>query len=155
MTSARGITLIEVLVATAVLGVLGVATLQASAVAAMLRRSTAERLDMSRECEALLDTAMAMPYDDLVVAEAEGSTQGPLGGTQSPRGVQTVGGTRGGQAVTTSKRMVISYVDPANPTRVVTSDMGIKRILVQITRGGRTVARVYALRSRAADEALP
>mgnify|MGYP001453169682 CR=1 FL=1 len=70
MKTARGVTLVEVLIATAVLGVLGVASLQASAVAASLRKGTAERLAIARQCEALLDTAIALPYDDLIVADA-------------------------------------------------------------------------------------
>jgi prepilin-type N-terminal cleavage/methylation domain-containing protein len=142
MNTPRGITLVEVLIATAVLGVLGVASLQASAVAASLRRGTAERLAMSRQCEALIDTALALPYDDLVVADATLEVEAVSGGGDAVSG--------GAQT-----RVAISYVDPDDPSTVVGSDMGLKLIVVQITKNGRNIARVHALRSRASDRALP
>lgn len=161
----RGFTLIEATISLVIVSVVAVAGLGAVSIARKSRAS-------------INDTILARTYADLVMAEVlskryrdaaePGNPLGPDsaddvaglwarladdvddydGFTISPISDATMQALSGGEW---GAGISVSWVDPADPTQVVASESGVKRVTVGVFKGNRVVLRVKALRTIGAD----
>ncbi len=156
-------TLAEVVIAMAVLGIVLVSLLQGSAVSVGMQRASANRLTGDALARELLETVCALPY-------AEGSA-GPgveageittdrttfddlddfNGWSESPP-ARFDGSPMPGLPAW-SREVSVALVDPSDPAVVVGSDQGAKLVVVRVERDSELVATLERVRYRAMDGA--
>jgi len=160
-----GFSLVEVALATVIVGGLLVAAMNLAGAAASARQLASDRSRAVLLAEALLNECMAMPY-----ADPDGSaTLGPDpdestgsraafddvddydGWKESPPADRTGGELDGYPGWT--RECEVDWVNATEPARVSATETGVKRITVTVSRRGQVVSRVLALRTAGVDAA--
>ncbi|HYF14222.1 MAG TPA: prepilin-type N-terminal cleavage/methylation domain-containing protein [Phycisphaerales bacterium] len=154
----RGFSLIEAVLASAIVAVLASAALTAAGKAASSRRTANDGALGSQLAHDLARWIATLPYEDTNGVPTFGVDPDDLamgddvddfdGIGQSPPVDDT------GEALASaewSRTVTVSYVNPGNPTLTVGYDTGLKRIDVIVKRGGTVRGKASVLRSRAWD----
>jgi prepilin-type N-terminal cleavage/methylation domain-containing protein len=163
-TTSRGFTLLETLLATAMLGVLTVASMQLVTNAVRLRTAANDQTGAMLLAQSLADEISTLPYED--PTDAAG-TIGPEADEPTDRrsafddvddyhnfaesGCCEKDGTciPGGQAY--RRTVTVEFMNNADPRVTNDTDMGIKRVTVRVERSGKVVGEIRLIRSRAVD----
>lgn len=157
----RAFSMVEVLIASAIVSGLVVASLDAAGMVFRARRLNVDGTTGPALAQELLEEAMAMPYED---PQTPGSAIGPDGGeTGSSRAAfddvddfhnwnSANAKTRDGIAIagfTGWRRQVsVARVQLANPAQTSASDVGLKRVSVTVTSPDGSLYTATGLRSR-------
>lgn len=150
LTVRSGVTLIECVLATVILGVSIVAGLSAASGAAATNRASAQRLLASRLADEVLERALALPY-----SQSGSNRIGPDAGetrpahfndvddfdgwTESPP--QTIAGTTMAGLDGWNRTVTVSWVRPNAIDTQSASETGLKRVVVAVSVQKRVVAR--------------
>lgn len=154
-------TMAEVVVATAIVGVMTVAALESLNMVYRTRRLNGSRLTAPGLAQELLAEVLAMPYED---PQLPGGSIGlDSGETSSSRstyddvddyhnftstGVKTRDGTSLADYSGWQQQVAVAYVLTTNPAATSATDTGLKRITVTVTSPEGKVASAVALRTR-------
>lgn len=159
-----GFTIIETVVAMLIISGVLMAAMKAVVSTNRVREAARERTFAVALCEDMLAEACSKKYED---PSAGGLIGTDTNDTVFPRSMDDVDdyeqvqetppyqpdftpvpGSDGWKRVTR-----VEYVDPANPSTVVASDQGVKRVSVTVSKNGRAVLTLVALRTKAWDKA--
>ncbi len=162
--SLRGFTLLEALLSLVLVGMVVVAALSALGSALAIEQLVAERGHGLGICRQLMAEILRQPYADpdggpLVLgpdASEVGDGSRALwddvddydGWSASPP--QDKDGTVAGNRAGWTRIVAVVWVDPTDPSQTVGSDQGAKWISVTVTRDGKLITSLAALRSSAA-----
>lgn len=152
-TRRRAISLVEVVVSTAIVGVLTVAAMKSMAASVASKHELATTNNAQLVAEALLLEILEQPYEDPLIP-----------GNFGPETGETTGGTRAlfddvddyadwsaappvekdgsgvSNAVAYVRSVTVVFVDPDDLTNAVADDRGVKRITVDVQQGGDVLA---------------
>lgn len=163
----RGFTLVEAAIATALVGGLLAAALHVVGVLGATRRWQSDRVLAHHLALSLLHEIVAQPYGE----DADGAGLGP-GSVEAAAGTRllfddvddydglsesppaTKAGVALGGYSGWTRSADVHFVRSNNPSQINGSETGLKRITVVVSRGGRELARLTALRAEALDEIL-
>ena len=162
--NARGFTIIETVVAMLIISGVLMAAMKAVVSTNRVRQAARDRVFAAALCEDMLAEACSKQYED---PSAGGLIGTDVNDTVFPRSMDDVDdyeqvqesppyqpdftpvpGSAGWRRVTR-----VEYVDPANPSAVVASDQGVKRVSVTVSKDGKTMLTLVALRTKAWDKA--
>lgn len=162
----RAMTLVEVVIAMAVLGLVLVSLLQGASISLQMQRSTSEQTTGEILARELLDSVCALPYEEPGGAAALGLDAGEIvadrtsfddiddfhGWSETPP--QRPDGTAMPGVAAWSRDVTVEAVKPADPTVTTLpgADEGAKLVVVRALRGGKLIAELERVRFRAADE---
>jgi Tfp pilus assembly protein PilV len=163
----RGIALAEAALAVLVVAIAIGAGLQAAAASARSRQAALDQTMARQLAQALLDEICSLPYADPnqtpVFGVETGESRTPNRATLDDVDDYTAWtepalASKGGAALAVpgrySRRVTVSWVT-RHPTPVdTTSETGLKRVVVEVSIGGKLICRLTALRSRSMDIAL-
>lgn len=161
-------TLAEVVAAMGVLGVCIVAVLTAASGAVARAQATQARSAASSLVSELLDEAAALPYQDPTTTTTVLGMEAGEGWTRREQvdDVDDLNGwtengivDRSGNAVsglsTWKRTVVVEWVDAATAATVQVVESGVKRVRVEVSRGGKILGSGVILRTRAWSQAVP
>jgi len=163
---APGFSLVEVVVAILVLSALLAASLNTVVASATMQRHAADRARARVLALDLLNEARKHPYDDPVAGSGIGPGPTEINGTRSLfNDVDDFNGWSASPPQRTDGSVIpgfegwtractVEYVSLADPTTVVLTDSGVKRITVTVHRGKQPMASAVALRTRGLDRHL-
>lgn len=163
MRSARGITLIESVIASLIVGVAAVSAVT-SAAAALKRRADATARGVAEALAAELAAELArLPYEEsggcaVLGPDAGESARSDFDDCDDANGwTETQIAGRGGATVQGlsgfSRAVAVAWAEPADPVKESAGESGLKRIEVVASWNGRPMARSVVWRSRAWEEA--
>lgn len=160
-----GMTLVEVVIAMAVLGIVLVSLLQGSAVSLTIQVNTSQVVSAGALARELLDCVCALPYDDPDGDAGPGLDAGELAADRTtfddlddfdawsesppsrPDGVAMPG------MALWARTIEVENVDPSTLAATLPNDdRGAKRIAVSVWREGKLLATIERYRYSAADE---
>ncbi len=167
----RGLSLVEVVVSTAITAVLMVAALRTLSTVAMTR---AKATDPNTGTGATLyGRALAIQMMEEILSKAYEEPNVPPGGSMGPGSTETVPGNRSlfddvddyrnysespprmadGSAIPQSTgwtwSVKVEYINPLDPTTILSWDAGVKRIVVTVKGNSPETITLSALRGRA------
>jgi len=165
-TTRPGSTIAEIVIATGIVGVMLVATLESVGMVYRTRRINANRLTGPGLAQELLAEVACMPYED---PETPG---GPIGldpgdvtranfddvddyHTWAASDARAKGGAALAGYAGWQQHVAVAYADLANPSTNAGSDLGLKRITVTVTSPEGRAATVVALRTRKGSHEQP
>ncbi len=162
--SLDGLTLIEVVAATMIVGLMAVAALNALGAATKSANSIGNRAVAAGLADELMSEIMMQSYSDPDGSAVFGHESGEStsvrsafddvddydGWNASPP--QYRDGTVIPDRTNWRQRVTVTYVTPSNPTQTSSSDAGAKRIHVTIEYQGVTLADQYAVRTDTDDK---
>lgn len=149
--SQHGLTIIESVLATVILGISIVAGLKAAAVAAATNRAAAQRIIASQLAADLIQTITTRPYKQAGTSTIgkDGTAETNPGNfndvddyngwTETPPKDYTHGKQLTGLAGWT-RSVVVIWIEPSDLNLASTTDKGLKRIHVSVTYQGRVMA---------------
>jgi MSHA pilin protein MshD len=154
-----GLTLIEVVASTMIVGLMAVAALDALAAATKSSNSIGNRAVAAALADELLSEIVTQPYSDPDGSAVFGHESGEStnvrsafddiddydGWVASPP--QYRDGTAIPDRTNWRQRVTVNYVSPTNLAQTGSSDLGVKRIRVQIEYQNRVLADQYAFRT--------
>jgi type II secretory pathway pseudopilin PulG len=158
-TNRMALSLIEVVAATMIVGMMAVATLNALGAATKSSNSIGNRAIALGLADELMSEIMQQPYSDPDGSNTFGHESGEA---TSPRSAfddvddyngwnvsppQYRDGTVIQQRTGWRQHVAVTLVSPTNPTQVVGTDQGVKRIRVYIDYQGQILADQSALRT--------
>lgn len=162
----RAMTLVEVILALAVLGILLGSMTEAVSLSVRVQRSTAERAQAGVLASELLDTIAALAYSDPEGGTGLGVDAGELAadratfddvddfhGWQESPPLDSAGAARAGLAGW-ARAATVEWVTPGTPTSPEIAETGVNRVTVTVTHNGRAVATIDRLRTRGADSLM-
>jgi prepilin-type N-terminal cleavage/methylation domain-containing protein len=155
----RGLTLVEVIAATMIVGMMSVATLNSLGAATKSSNSIGNRAVAAGLADELMSEITQLPYSDpngsAVFGRESGEAASPRsafddvddfnGWTASPP--QYRDGTVIPDRTAWRQTVAVSWVTPANPASTAVSDQGAKRIRVTIEYDGVVLADQSAIRT--------
>ena len=160
----RAMTLVEVVVAMAVLGLVLVSLLQGAPVSVRMQQATSERITAEALARELLEFVSGLPYEEsgsvaLGVDAGENSANRNLfhdvddfeGWSESPP-LRPDGTPMPGMDSWT-REVNVEYVDPDDPSTVLGTGEGAKLVRVTVLRGAEPVASIERVRYRTMDGA--
>jgi type II secretory pathway pseudopilin PulG len=155
----RGLTLVEVVASTMIVGMLAVATLNSLGAATRSADSIGNRAIAAGLADELLSEILQQPYSDpdgaAVFGHESGESSSPRSAcddiddyntwTASPP--QYRDGTTIPDRTNWRQRVAITWVVPSNPSQTSGTDQGVKRIRVKIEYNDQVLADQSALRT--------
>lgn len=173
----KAFSLVEVVIASAIIAVMLVAAIGAAGAAGARRQDNTDRAVASYLATSLMDEVRQQSYSPAVLAalESVGSGSGTLAGEDPPVDVQLDTGrasfttldhytdyvdkpptNRDGSIIPGAsafeRRVTITYANPANPDTESLTDQGLRRVVVTVKRRGITLVTLTALRAAASDQ---
>lgn len=160
----RGFSLVEATICTVLVAILFGAAVQAVGLSATVQFKAADRARGRALARALLNEAIGQKYSaasaapatpfDLLLGPTTAARAGDRTGFDDVDDYRNYSDAppvnRDGSAIPGAdayvRRVAVTYVNPLDPTQSSVSDTGVKRVTVEVTHNGQTVARVTALR---------
>jgi hypothetical protein len=163
----HGLTMAEIVVSTAIVGVMTVAALESVGMVYRTQRLSADRIAAPGLAQELLAEALAMPYaDPQTPAAGIGLDGGESSGTRATfddvddyddwsSGIQQKDGTAVSGYVGWQQQVQVVYANLTDPAVDAGSDLGLKRITVTVTTPGGDAVSVVGLRARSGSLEQP
>lgn len=160
-TRQTGYSLVEVMVCVVIVGGMFAAAVHTLGAARLGEQQTTERTRGHMLAHALMDEILRQAYEDPGDNAVFGPEPGEDDGTRlafddvddyhewSASPPTEADGTALEDFEGWTRRVVVAWVDPADPEQTRTYETGLKRITVTVERGRAKLAEVVALRSRA------
>ena len=150
----RGFTLLEVVIATLVMGLMLVAAMNTLGSAIRGQRLTGQQSHAALLANDLLAEILAHPYADPEGGTGLGTDAGEGSSTRvdfddvddfdgwSGSPPEDVGGTALASGFGLTRNVSVDYVNKNNFTQVIGADQGVKRIEVSVVAGGNVLAKI-------------
>ena len=159
----RGFSMAEVVISIAIVGIMLVAALNTTGAAKSTQQQTSERGRAMLLAEDLMSEILAQDYDDAEDGAGSFGLESGEAGAGSRALWEDVDDYNGWSASPPEKKdgtplsdfsawgrsVVVQWVTSGNLTQAVDSDTGIKCIVVTVTRNGREIVSLSALRTNA------
>ena len=155
----RAFSLVEVVIATIIMGVLLVAAMQTVGHSVRAERSNADGCIGFRLAQQLMSEVLTAKYVEADETPAFGPEASETGGTRSAfddvddyhnwaaSPPQLQDGTEIPDRDDWQRGVIVKYVNPNLLTQTIATDLGVKRITVTVTRNGNVVATLVAVRT--------
>jgi len=153
MRQTRGFSLVESMLAVLVLSLIAVLAMEAAGNSARVQKTLVDKQLADRLADSLLAEITSKSYPGATTPAALPTTRGSYtridqyaAFDESPPTFRS--GENANLAATWRRTVELSFIDPADPTRTVPTDSGLRRISITVLRDSTVLSQRVALRGR-------